>query len=61
MAGQDRKTIPRAGAASSSPLEHYITGALRAGLILQELRMSTRFEKIARVPYFLFMPWLKNR
>jgi 2-polyprenyl-3-methyl-5-hydroxy-6-metoxy-1,4-benzoquinol methylase len=51
------------------PLEDYIGGALRAGLVLrelqepmateQELKASARFEPMTRVPYFLFMRWQK--
>ncbi len=50
-------------------LEDYMTGAIGAGFILrefceaeptqEELRMSSRFAKIARIPYFLFLRWAK--
>ena len=51
------------------PLEDYIGGALRAGFVLRELqeptateadlRASSRFEPMTRVPYFVFMRWQK--
>ena len=51
------------------PLEDYIGGALRAGLVLRELQepmataadleASPRFEYMTRIPYFLFMRWQK--
>ena len=52
------------------PLEDYIGGALQAGFLLlelqepmatdAELRASSRFEPMTRVPYFLFMRWQKT-
>src|SRR5262249_7090493 len=49
------------------PLEDYIGEALAAGLTLTELRepgatpddvkVSPRFEKLRRIPYFLFLRW----
>jgi ubiquinone/menaquinone biosynthesis C-methylase UbiE len=52
------------------PLEDYIAGALQAGFLLlelqepmateAELRASSRFEPMTRVPYFLFMRWQKG-
>lgn len=51
-------------------LEDYMTGAIAAGFVLRELReaeptqeeqrMSTRFAKIARIPYFLFLRWARG-
>lgn len=51
------------------PLEDYMNGAVRAGFILREFaepqptederKLSRRFDKIARVPYFLFLRWSK--
>lgn len=50
-------------------LEDYIAGAIRTGFLLREFReaeptkdelqLSPRFEKIARIPYFLFLRWAK--
>jgi 2-polyprenyl-3-methyl-5-hydroxy-6-metoxy-1,4-benzoquinol methylase len=50
-------------------LEDYMAGAIGAGFVLlefheaepteEELRMSSRFAKIARIPYFLFLLWAK--
>jgi ubiquinone/menaquinone biosynthesis C-methylase UbiE len=52
------------------PLEDYIKGAIEAGFVLSEfqepmatdedLRASGRFEPMTRVPYFLFMRWMKR-
>jgi SAM-dependent methyltransferase len=51
------------------PLEDYMAAPLQAGFRLREFRepvpneeemkMSPRFAKIARIPYFLFMRWSK--
>jgi 2-polyprenyl-3-methyl-5-hydroxy-6-metoxy-1,4-benzoquinol methylase len=52
------------------PLEDYMKGAIEAGLVLKvfqepmateaDLRASSRFEYMTRVPYFLFMRWEKT-
>ena len=52
------------------PLEDYISPALQAGLQLREFRepvptdeqmkLSPRFWKLKRIPYFLFMRWSKT-
>jgi len=52
------------------PLEDYIGALLKAGFELREfreprataddLKKSARFEKLTRIPYFLFMRWLKR-
>jgi ubiquinone/menaquinone biosynthesis C-methylase UbiE len=52
------------------PLEDFMVPALAAGLTLRalvepsvtddELRLSHRFRKLARVPYFLFLRWAKS-
>ena len=52
------------------PLEDYMGGLLRAGFALREfqepcatakdVKRSTRFEQMTRVPYFLFMRWKKE-
>jgi ubiquinone/menaquinone biosynthesis C-methylase UbiE len=51
------------------PLEDYMTGAIDAGFTLrefqepmtteEELKVSPRFEYMTRIPYFLFMRWMK--
>src|ERR1700738_1857358 len=51
------------------PLEDYIGGALQAGFVLEafqepmatdeDLKASPRFERMTRIPYFLFMRWRK--
>ena len=51
------------------PLEDYLKGAIDAGFVLREfqepmatpedLKASSRFEYMTRVPYFLFMRWTK--
>ena len=51
------------------PLEDYMTGAIEAGFTLREFhepmtteeeqKASARFEPMTRVPYFLFMRWMK--
>ena len=51
------------------PLEDYVTAALEAGFALRELREPTvtgddlkkspRFWKLQRIPYFLFLRWVK--
>jgi ubiquinone/menaquinone biosynthesis C-methylase UbiE len=51
-------------------LEDYMTGAIDAGFILREFRegepteeelgQSDRFSRISRIPYFLFLRWLKQ-
>ena len=51
------------------PLEDYMTGAIEAGFTLrefqepmtteEELKVSPRFEPMTRVPYFIFMRWMK--
>jgi hypothetical protein len=50
-------------------LEDYMAGAIGAGFVLaelsegepteEELRSSTRFAKMARIPHFLFLRWAK--
>jgi hypothetical protein len=52
------------------PLEDYVQAPLEQGFALREfrepavtddeLRMSRRFRKLARIPYFLFLRWQKN-
>jgi ubiquinone/menaquinone biosynthesis C-methylase UbiE len=52
------------------PLEDYMGAPLEAGFVLRDFRepvpdaeqmkMSPRFAKIARIPYFLFMRWQKG-
>jgi SAM-dependent methyltransferase len=52
------------------PLEDYLSAPLANGLRLltfhepsvteQELQLSFRFRKLARIPYFLFMRWIKD-
>jgi ubiquinone/menaquinone biosynthesis C-methylase UbiE len=52
------------------PLEDYMAAPIERGLSLrafqepsvtpQELRLSPRFRKLARVPYFLFLRWVKG-
>jgi ubiquinone/menaquinone biosynthesis C-methylase UbiE len=51
------------------PLEDYMSGAIDAGFTLrefqepmtteEELKVSPRFEYMTRIPYFLFMRWVK--
>jgi 2-polyprenyl-3-methyl-5-hydroxy-6-metoxy-1,4-benzoquinol methylase len=51
------------------PLEDYLGALLEAGFVLREFRepsaarddiaKSARFQKLTRIPYFLFMRWLK--
>ena len=51
------------------PLEDYVMAALECGFALRELRepsvtedelkRSRRFQKLARIPYFLFLRWQK--
>ncbi|HEX9161736.1 MAG TPA: class I SAM-dependent methyltransferase [Thermoanaerobaculia bacterium] len=51
------------------PLQDYLSAAIGAGFVLrefseaepteEELKLSPRFAKIARVPYFIFMRWQK--
>lgn len=51
------------------PLEDYVAALLQAGLVLREfhepsvtekdLKSSPRFERLRRIPYFLFMRWQK--
>jgi ubiquinone/menaquinone biosynthesis C-methylase UbiE len=52
------------------PLEDYMKGAIDAGFLLREfqepmttaedLKASPRFESMTRVPYFLFMRWVRK-
>lgn len=52
------------------PLEDYMRAPLENGFVLrefrepvptvEELKRSARFEKITRVPYFLFLRWQKS-
>jgi ubiquinone/menaquinone biosynthesis C-methylase UbiE len=51
------------------PLEDYLKGAIDAGFVLRDfqepmateadLEASDRFESMTRIPYFLFMRWMK--
>jgi ubiquinone/menaquinone biosynthesis C-methylase UbiE len=53
------------------PLEDYLGGLLAAGFALREFhepaatdaerRQSRRFEKLSRIPYFIFMRWTKGQ
>ena len=52
------------------PLEDYMRAPIESGFVLrefsepaptaEEMRLSPRFEKLRRIPYFLFMRWLKT-
>jgi 2-polyprenyl-3-methyl-5-hydroxy-6-metoxy-1,4-benzoquinol methylase len=62
-------TFPTATLRRHRPLEDYIGGALQAGFVLEafqepmatdeDLKASARFERMTRIPYFLFMRWQK--